>query len=163
MHKNRFFLSKDSALKTLMLQEFHESPTGGHTGAERTFLRLTANFYWLGMRRDEKEFVAKCPTCQTIKYSTTAPYGLLQPLEMPERVWEDLALDFIVGLPLSQGNTTILVVIDQFTKHAHFEGLPTSYTATKMAELFCNMVIKLHSLPRTILSDQDLIFTSKFW
>lgn len=161
--KGRFFLSHSSALKDIMMREHHETPIGGHAGAEKTYQRLSANFYWVGMRKEVKEFVARCMTCQTIKYSTSSPQGLLQPLEIPTRVWEDLALDFIVGLPNSKGSTTILVVVDRLTKYAHFGALPTSYTASKVAELFCNMVIKLHGLPRTIVSDRDPIFTSQFW
>lgn len=163
MHKGRLFLGKNSMLKRTTLQEFHETPIGGHAGVERTYIRLSANFYWSGMRREVKEFVASCVTCQTIKYSTAAPAGLLQPLEMPERIWEDLALDFIVGLPNSKGNTTILVVVDRLTKYAHFGALSSNFTASKVAELFCNMVIKLHGLPRTLVSDRDPIFTSQFW
>ena len=101
--------------------------------------------------------------CQTIKYSTTAPNGLMHPLEIPDRVWEDLALDFIVELPNSKGYSTILLVVDRLTKYAHFGALPANYTVTKVVELFCGMVIKLHGLPRTIVSDRDRIFTSQFW
>ena len=120
-------------------------------------------FFWEGMREEVKQYVRSCTICQTIKYSPTPPYGLLQPLELPERVWEDLAMDFIVGLPNSHGMTCILVVIDRFTKYAHFGPLPTHYTASKVAELFSKIVIKLHGVPRTIVSDRDPIFTSTFW
>ena len=72
-------------------------------------------------------------------------------------------MDFIVGLPNSAGLTNILVVVDKFTKYAHFGALPNHYSATKVVELFSTMVIKLHGLPRTIVSDRDPIFTSEFW
>lgn len=163
MFKNRLVISKTSQFKKLLLQEFHETPTGGHAGIERTFLRLSANFFCEGMRGEVKEFVSQCTTCQTIKYSTAAPNSLLQTLEMPERIWEDLAMDFIVGLPNSRGQTTILVVIDRLTKYAHFGALPTSFTTSKVAELFSHMVIRLHGVPRTLVSDRDPIFTSQFW
>ena len=127
------------------------------------FFALALIFFWFGMRRDVKEFVQKCITCQTIKYSPASPYGLLQPLEMPERAWEDVAMDFIVGLPKSNGVTNIVVVVDRFTKYAHFGALPNPYTACKVAELFSNMVIRLHGVPRTIVSDRDPVFTSAFW
>ncbi|KAH7542315.1 hypothetical protein FEM48_Zijuj02G0060600 [Ziziphus jujuba var. spinosa] len=135
MFKNRFIISKESKLKTLLLQEFHETPTGGHAEIERNFLGLSASFFWEGMRNDVKKFVANCLTCQTIKYSIVAPYGLLQPLEMPERVWEDLAFDFIVGLRNSRGYSTILVVIDRLTKYA-LGPLPTHYSASKAEYLY---------------------------
>ncbi|XP_062094224.1 uncharacterized protein LOC133800283 [Humulus lupulus] len=161
--RQRFFISEHSNLKSQLLKEFHASPIGGHAGVERTFLRLGAKFFWKGMHKDVRKFVQACLTCQTVKYSPTAPYGLLQPLAIPERVWEDLAMDFIVGLPNSHGVTNILVVIDRLTKYAHFGALPNHYSATKVAELFSNMVIRLHGLPRTIVSDRDPIFTSAFW
>ena len=82
---------------------------------------------------------------------------------MPEWVWEDLALDFIIGLPTSQGNTTILVVIDRLTKYAHFGALPTHYTASKVVELFTHIVIRLHGVPRTLVLDRDPVFTSQLW
>ena len=120
-------------------------------------MRLSANFYWNIMRNEVKDFVERCLNCQTVKYSNTAPSGLLQPLEVLEIVWEDLALDFIVGLLNSKGNTTILVVVDRLNKYAHFGALPIDYTTTKVAKLFCGMVIKLHGLLRSIVSDRDPI------
>ncbi|KAH7515896.1 hypothetical protein FEM48_Zijuj10G0075100 [Ziziphus jujuba var. spinosa] len=97
------------------------------------------------MRKEVKDFVAKCLTYQTIEYSTEAPNGLLQPLEMPERVWEDLALDFIVSLPTFRGNSTILMVINGLMKYTHFGALSANYTTSKVVELFTHMVIRLHA------------------
>ncbi|XP_030479163.2 uncharacterized protein LOC115696402 [Cannabis sativa] len=162
-HKHHLRLSSHSNLKQKLLSEFHEYLMGGHAGPEHTFLRLSANFMWPGMRKEVQQFVRNCIICQTIKYSPMAPYGLLQPLQLPERVWEDLSMDFIVGLPKSGSVSNILVVVDRFTKYAHFGALSNQYTATKVVELFSNMVIKLHGLPRSIVSDRDPIFTSAFW
>ena len=93
-------LGKDSTLKTLLLKEFHETPMGGHASIQCTYLHLAANFFFCeGMRKDVKDFVGHCYVCQTVKYSTERPYGLLQPTELPKRVWEDIAMDFITGLP----------------------------------------------------------------
>uniref|UniRef100_A0A803P909 Uncharacterized protein n=1 Tax=Cannabis sativa TaxID=3483 RepID=A0A803P909_CANSA len=125
-----------SWLQAALIREFHDSPIGGHAGIQRTLLLLSANFFWVGMRQDVRNYVQACLTWQTLKYSLIAPYGLLQPLQIPERVWEDLAMYFIVGLPSSQGLTNILVVIDRFTKYAHFGALPDHYSATRVAELF---------------------------
>ena len=84
MCRGHLILDKDSFLKTLLLQEFHETPIGGHAGVQRTYLRLAANFVWEGMKKDVKDYVGQCYTCQTVKYSTEKPYGLLQPTELPE-------------------------------------------------------------------------------
>ncbi|XP_061374270.1 uncharacterized protein LOC133316534 [Gastrolobium bilobum] len=98
-----------------------------------------------------------------VKTSTQAPMGLLNPLPIPEAVFDDLTLDFITALPKSQGFTTILVVVDRLTKYGHFGPFPASYTASTVAQLFCNMIVKLHRFPRSFVSDRDPIFLSNFW
>ena len=107
--------------------------------------------------------MAHCYVCQTNKYSTKRPYGLLQPTELPEQVWEDVAIDFIFGLLRSKGYTAILVAVDRYSKYAHFGPLPTSHPASPVVELFCSMVVCLHGVPRSIISDCDPLFTSRFW
>ncbi|XP_061349609.1 uncharacterized protein LOC133294870 [Gastrolobium bilobum] len=162
-HLGKFYISSNSNLKQVLMHEAHGSPMGGHAGALRTFLRLSTSFSWLPMRREVTEYVKHCLTCQQTKTSTQAPMGLLHPLPVPEAVFEDLTMDFITGLPSSQGFCTILVVVDHLTKYAHFGPLATSFTAASVAALFCEMVIKLHGFPRSIVSDRDTIFVSQFW
>ena len=70
-------LGKDSTLKKVLLKEFHKTLTRGHAGIQRTYIRLVANFFWEGMKKDVKDFVGQCFVCQTIKYSTEKPYRLL--------------------------------------------------------------------------------------
>ncbi|GJR19464.1 ty3-gypsy retrotransposon protein, partial [Tanacetum coccineum] len=103
--------------------------------------------------------VKKCVVCQQIKYSTEAPGGYLQPLPTPTAVWEDVSMDFITGLPSSKGSTVIIVVVDRLTKYAHFGALSTNFNALKVAEIFLDIVVKHHGIPKTIVSDRDPIFT----
>ncbi|GJV02425.1 ty3-gypsy retrotransposon protein [Tanacetum coccineum] len=84
--------------------------------------------------------------------------GLLQPLPTPTAVWEGVSMDFITGLPASKDLTVILVVVDRFSKYAHFGTLPTTFNAPKVAELFMEIVVKHHGFPKTIVSDRDPIF-----
>jgi len=79
--------------------------------------------------------------------------GLICPLLVPYRPWEDLSLDFIVGLPAYCGNTVIFVVVDRFSKGIHLGMLPSAHTAHMVASLFMNIVVKLHGLPRSLVSD----------
>ncbi|KAH9679153.1 hypothetical protein KPL71_026005 [Citrus sinensis] len=106
---------------------------------------------------------AACLTCQQIKHSTQTPAGLLQPLPIPSLVWDEVTMDFITGLPPSRGLTTILVVVDRLTKSAHFGALSSQFSVVTAADLFANMVVKLHGFPSSIVSDRDPIFMSKFW
>ena len=98
-----------------------------------------------------------------IKAETLAPGGLLQPLIIPCQVWDDITLDFIEGLPVSQGKDTIMVVVDRLSKSAHFHTLSHPFTTQTVAEKFVDGVIKVHGMPKTIISDRDPIFISKFW
>ncbi|GKB01738.1 ty3-gypsy retrotransposon protein [Tanacetum coccineum] len=89
--------------------------------------------------------------------------GTAAPLATPTTVWKDLSMDFITGMPVSKGLTVVLVVEERFSKYAHFAPLPTSFNAHKVAEVFVDTVIKLHGIPKTIVSDRDPIFVSNFW
>ena len=88
------------------------------------------------MKKDVKDYVGQCYTCQTVKYSIEKPYGLLQPTKLPEQVWEGITMDFIIGLPRSKGYIAILVVVDRYSKYVHFGPLPTSHTTTQVQNYF---------------------------
>ena len=115
------------------------------------------------MRGDVSTYVANCFECQCTKYETKKKPGLLCPLPVPHQPWEDLSLDFIMGLPPYQGNTVILVVLDQFSKGVHLGMLPAAHTAHAVASLFLTIVVKIHGQPRSLVSDRDPLFLSKFW
>lgn len=160
---NRIWLEPDNPFVDTLIDEFHSTPIGGHLGFAKTLHRVQASFHWNTLSRDVKRFIRQCPTCQQVKYETKRPAGLLQPLPISSSPWQDLSLDFITGLPPSRGYTTILVVVDRFTKGAHFGALPDRYTAHKVALLFFDIVAKHHGFPRSLISDRDPIFVGHFW
>ena len=160
---NRIWLPQGIPFLQVLLTEYHSTPTGGHMGVAKTLARLTENFYWPGVRHDVKQFVAACVDCQQTKYETKRAAGLLCPLPVPCRPWEDLSLDFITGLPSFHGHTTILVVVDRFSKGVHLGMLPTQHSAYAVATLFMNTIGKLHGMPRSLVSDRDPLFISQFW
>ncbi|PNX96070.1 retrotransposon-related protein [Trifolium pratense] len=101
------------ALSRMGEEEFHSTPRGGHSGFYKTYRRVAANVYWVGMKSKIQGFVRSCDVCQRQKYLTSSPGGLLQPLPIPSQIWEDISIDFITGLPKSKGYETILVVVDR--------------------------------------------------
>lgn len=89
--------------------------------------------------------------------------GLLQPLPISVAVWEDPSMDFVTGLPPVKGHSMIVVVVDRLTKYTHLGSLSTDYSSTSVAEFFIKQIIRLHGIPKTIVSDRDKVFLSKFW
>lgn len=161
--KGRLLLPSQSPLIHKVLLEYHSSPIGGHSGITRTLARISAQFYWHNMRTDIRQFIHQCAVCQQAKTPNQLSAGLLQPLPIPQQVWEDVAMDFITGLPLSFGCSVIMVVVDRLTKYGHFFALKSDYDSKKVAEVFLKNVVKLHGMPKSIVSDRDKVFTSKFW
>lgn len=163
MFHHRFCVGPESPLRTLILKGFHDSRLGGQAGFCRTLYRARQQFQWSGMTHFIKDFVAECSVCQQVKLLSAKPFGLLQPLQIPEAIWEDINLDFITGLPPVRGQAVIIVVVDRLSKYCHLGSLPTSYSATTVVDFFVRQIIRLHGIPRNMVSDRDKIFLSKFW
>ncbi|KAK2381173.1 hypothetical protein QL285_068802 [Trifolium repens] len=163
LYQNRLVIGKHSPLIPCLLKEFHETPAGGHSGYLRTYRRIAENLYWIGMQKSICDYVRACDICQRQKYAATSPGGLLQPLPIPNSVWEDLSVDFITGLPKSKGFEAIMVVVDRLSKYSHFILLKHPYTAKTVAEAFVKEVVRLHGIPLSIVSDRDPLFMSHFW
>jgi len=161
--KDKLVIPMEEALVQRILQEYHSSPIGGHVGITRTLARLKAQFYWPKMQKHVQEYVQNCVICQQAQVSNTLPSGLLQPLPIPQQVWEDIAMNFITGLPIVNVFSVIMVVIDKLTKYAHFLTLKADYSSKTVAEAFMSNIVKLHGMPRSIVLDRDKVFTSAFW
>ncbi|XP_042008927.1 uncharacterized protein LOC121757445 [Salvia splendens] len=162
-YNRRIFVGTRSSARAAIMDEYHSSPSAGHPGFERTLRRIRAEFYWPGMKKEVKKFVEACIVCQTTKYSTQKPAGLLQPLPVPTQVWADVSMDFVTGLPQSRGYTAIMVVVDRLSKYAHFAPLPTRFDALRVAHLFVNTVVRHHGFPLTLVSDRDSVFLNQVW
>lgn len=104
------------------------------------------------MKKIVQEYVFACEIYQRAKAKTLAPTGLLQLFPILCQVWEDITMDFIEGLPPSSGKNTILVVVDRLNKSTHFLALAHPYIEKTIVEKFVR-VLKLHGMPRTIVSD----------
>jgi transposase InsO family protein len=125
---------------------------------------LKNRYWWYGMKRAIAKYVAMCHNCQRVKAERQRPVRLLQPLKIPQWKWEEISMDFLVGLPTMQyGYDSIWVIIDRFSKVAHFIPVKTMYKGAKLAELYITRIVCLHGVPKKIVSDRGTQFTSRFW
>jgi hypothetical protein len=145
-----------------LLKEKHSGGLVEHFGHDKMFSKLNGSYFWPGMRIDVKKFVDRCRICQQTKGKRQNP-GLYQPLPIPERLWDAVSMDFILGLPRTQrGYDSIFVVVDIFSMMAHFIPCQKTNDATHIVNLFFKEVIRLHGLPRSIVSDRDTKFVGHF-
>ena len=165
LYENRYVIPNDSALKLKIMAECHDSKVAGHFGQFKTIERLKQNFFWSKMDDEVRDYVRSCDVCQRDKISRRKKYGLLQPLEIPHQPWKSISMDFITGLPESNGFTQIWVVVDRLTKMAHFIPMVTGKEspARDLALTFAREVWRLHGLPADIVSDRGSVFISSFW
>ncbi|WVZ86616.1 hypothetical protein U9M48_033369 [Paspalum notatum var. saurae] len=125
--KNRLVVPKDMELRKKILQEAHESVLAMHPGSNKMYQDLKQRFWWTRMKREIAKYVSECHVCKRVKADHLKPAGMLHPLNIPAWKWEDIHMDFVVGLPRTQkGYDSIWVIIDRFTKSAHFIPLQKS-------------------------------------
>lgn len=153
----------DTPIRLEILKERHDSPAAGHFGTHKTLELVSRDFWWPGWRKFVKEYVKSCDVCNRAKTSRHQPHGLLHPLPVPNGPWKSISMDFITDLPTSNSHDTILVMVDRFTKMAHFAACNKSISAEETAELVLQHVVRLHGLPDDIVTDRGPQFTSKFW
>jgi hypothetical protein len=109
-------------------------------------------------------YVARCDTCKRVKAIYMKTVGPLQSLPIPTWKWEDISMDFIMGLPrTTKGYDPIWVIIDRLTKIAHFLPVKTNHLVTVYAQLYIARILSLHGVPKTIVSDRGPQFVVKFW
>ena len=167
--KNGFLFKDDRlciphcALRNILIRESHCGGLMSHFGIAKTYDILCDNFYWPRMKSDVEKFCSSCIICKSAK-SKIQPHGLYTPLPIPIHPWVDISMDFVLGLPKTKrGNDSVFVVVDRFSKMAHFIPCKKCHDAKHVADLFFQNVVKLHGLPRTIISDRDVKFLSYFW
>jgi hypothetical protein len=146
---NRIVVPKDHQLRRQILDEAHLSKFSIHPGSTKMYQDLRQNYWWTRMKREIAKYVSECDVCQRIKASHLKVAGTLQPQTIPFWKWEDISMDFVVGLPnTSQKHDSIWVIIDRLTKTAHFLPVHTTYSAKKYAEDYLDQIICLHGVPK---------------
>ena len=162
-YKNRLYIPANEDLQTLIAKGYHDSQVAGHFGLDKTLEIITSDVYWKGITNWVNDYVRSCTICQQMKAPRHARFGLLHPLQVPFAAWASTSVDFITHLPESAGYTQIMVVVDRFTKMAHFIGLEEKATARDVADVFLREVWKHHGLRTEIISDMDAKFAGEFW
>ena len=158
---NRLFVP--DSVRSQVLQWVHTSRFACQPGFNHTLSLLKRNFWWATMEADTRAYVSACTVCAQSKASHRPSAGLLRPLPVPGRPWSHIALDFVTGLPPSQGNNTICTIVDRFSKSVHFIALSKLPSARETADLLVQQVFRLHGIPLDIVSDRGPQFTSQVW
>jgi hypothetical protein len=153
----RLVVPRNQELKKEILDEAHLSKFTIHPGSTKMYQDLRENFWWSKMKGEIAEYVSSCDTCQRIKASHLKTAGQMQPLTIPTWKWDDISMDFIVGLPLTpRKHDSIWVIVDRLTKTAHFIPVHTTYSAERYTEIYIDLIVRLNGVPKTILSDRAL-------
>lgn len=128
-HSGRIWIGSNPQLQQRIISALHDSALGGHSGFPVTHSRVRKLFFWRGLKHDVKTFVAACLVCIQAKPDRNRYPGLLSPLPVPDEAWQIISMDFIEGLPTSGHANCIMVIVDKFSKFAHFIALHHPYTA----------------------------------
>ncbi|KAG3091665.1 hypothetical protein PI125_g17378 [Phytophthora idaei] len=145
------------------MYKYHDAPTAGRPGREKTYVLLPRDFYWNHQYKWVRRYVRACEMCQRVKPAafSQAP---LQSLPIPSECWQSISMDFVYGFPPdSKRRTGVVVFVDRFSKMVHLAAVPAEVTAVQTARLFVDMVFKHHGMPLDIVSDRDPRFTARFW
>lgn len=162
MWRDRLWIPFYEPLRTRLIQLTHDSTLTGHPGHSSTRDLLSRVYAWPGMSDDVRRFVGNCSTCGKSKFWREQKRGLLKPLPIPERAWQELAMDFIVELPNSEGCTIIMGITDRLSKSKILIPLKSART-TDVARAFMSHVFSHHGLPQAITSDRGSQFVGLFW
>jgi hypothetical protein len=151
-------------IKKTIFDEAHLSKFSIHPGSTKMYQDLKRNFWWSNMKVDIAKYVAECDTCHRMKASHLKSAGVLQPLSIPMWKWDDIIMDFIVGLPLTaRRKDAIWVIMDGLTKTAHFITVHTTYSVQQYVEIYMDQIVRLHGILKTIIFDRRTQFVARFW
>lgn len=161
MNRDKLCIPNNSVRKQL-LELAHDSIASSHCDSFRTRVNLSPVYHW---KISIDDYIKTCMVCQKSKHRTGKQYGTYTPLDVPDDRWRDINIDFITGMApdVKTNHDMIMVVVDRFSKMAHFISRNKTDTTDVIINLFFKEVFRLHGVPRTILSDRDKLFTSALW
>src|SRR5271157_241315 len=160
--RGRLWVPESEPLRTALIQTAHDSVLAGHPGREQTGILVSRKFFWPGMSENIRRFVRNCDGCRRNVAWRSRRQGFLKPLSVPDRIWQELSMDFVVELPKSGGCTNPMVVTDRQGKGVMLEGLPDIEVET-IAKWFTSTYYRQHGFPKAVLSDRGVQFVSALW
>ncbi len=166
-YRDRLLIPEDEKLRLRLLQLSHDTSIASHSGRVKTYEILSRHYYWPGMIKTVARFVRNCHLCSRVKISREKYQRALKPLDVPNRRWKDIVMNFIVTVSESKDlneNSTIniLIVVNRLSKQVHYEPM-SEITALDTARVFYRAIWKHHELPDSIVSDRETQFVSHFW
>jgi transposase InsO family protein len=162
--RQRTWIPENEALRTGIIQGIHDSHVTAHPGRDTTYSILSRRFFWPGAAKDVRRFLRNCTVCGRSSVWRDTKHGLLKPLPIPQRIWAEISVDFITGLPPSgpMGATNCMVITDRLTKSVILIGM-VSITAEDVVGAFLTHFYMHHGIPLAITSDRGPQFVSTFW
>jgi hypothetical protein len=154
---------KKEALKKEMMYEAHTSRYSIHLGSTKKYHDLRQQFLWTRMNHEAAHYIFECDTYWKVKADYLKLGGLLQPLSIPEWKWNNISMDFIVGLPLTAHKFDLIwLILDRLFKSTQFIPVHTSYNVQKYVGIYITHVLCLHGVLKTIISDRRSQFIARF-
>nr|GEV17707.1 putative reverse transcriptase domain-containing protein [Tanacetum cinerariifolium] len=153
---NRVWIPSIGGIRKLIIDEAHTSRYSVHPGVNKMYYDLRDLYWWPGMKRDIVVYVSKCLTCSKIKAEHQKPSGLLQQPEITKWKWEKITMDFVTKLPKSSSrHDAIWVLVDRWTKSAHFLPIREDYKTEKLARIYINKIVVRHGVLVSFILDRD--------
>ena len=159
--KGRLCVPRDVELRNELVADVHRTEYTIYPGNTKMYQDLKRQFWWSGMKRDIAQFVANCQICQQVKAEHQRPARLLQPLPIPEWMWDHITMDFVIRLPRTKNKKNgVWLIVGHLTKSAHFLTMKTTDSMNSLAKLYIQEIVRLHRIPLSIMFNRDPKFTS---
>lgn len=160
-YKGKLYIPNDKELRGQIIKTCHNAPTAGHPGKHGTLELVTRHYWWPKMASSVEQYVLGCNRCQRVK-PAHHPKATLQPQPVPSGPWENIGVDLIGPLPMSNGFDMIAVYVDHFSNQCHLVPTTSTVTAEGIADIHYRDVFRLHGIPRKIYSDRGPQFAARF-
>ena len=160
--KERVYVPDSIMLQEEIITKYYDFKLAGHPGYTKMYELITRNYWWPRISEDIKRYITGCEKCQVIKLNQQPKQNHFHPNEVLQNPWEIVSIDLIGPLPESVGYNGILVIVDHFSKIAHYILINTNITAQGVAKISWDWVFKDMRIPQKVISDWGPQFVSRF-